>query len=267
MESHQINTQYYCSICNTKPDQLSHHKAHLKTQKHIYKRKCFETCVNMFVFHFHNNQTPSEIIQQYEDDTNTTYDRVNVQKLREWRLNRESMLKNEYPNSIIPDPDTSNESPDFLEKWLTKIVSENETVVLKPIKSTISKVEKQEIIKTFKQEVEEQPIELLFDKAIETINAFDVAMILYKLNCDKYSFKSFVGNVWIDKSDSTKPSRDIFNDIRNEITKIIKPLITTYMNKIPENLKFKCKKLIIFLDKSAFKNDVMRELRELFFDN
>ena len=32
--------QYYCTICDTKPDQLSHHKAHLKTQKHIFKKKC-----------------------------------------------------------------------------------------------------------------------------------------------------------------------------------------------------------------------------------
>lgn len=32
------NIQYYCSICDTTPDQISHHKVHLKTQKHIYKK-------------------------------------------------------------------------------------------------------------------------------------------------------------------------------------------------------------------------------------
>ena len=31
-------TLYCCNICKTKPDQLSHHKAHLTTQKHIFKK-------------------------------------------------------------------------------------------------------------------------------------------------------------------------------------------------------------------------------------
>ena len=33
---------YYCGICNTKPDQLSHHKSHLTTQKHKDKKELFE---------------------------------------------------------------------------------------------------------------------------------------------------------------------------------------------------------------------------------
>ena len=39
-------TLYCCNICKTKPDQLSHHKSHLTTQKHIFKKKCFENCIN-----------------------------------------------------------------------------------------------------------------------------------------------------------------------------------------------------------------------------
>ena len=39
-------TLYCCNICKTKPDQLSHHKSHLTTQKHIFRKKCFETCIN-----------------------------------------------------------------------------------------------------------------------------------------------------------------------------------------------------------------------------
>jgi hypothetical protein len=34
-----MNTRYFCAICNTKPDQISHHKSHLQTQKHREKRE------------------------------------------------------------------------------------------------------------------------------------------------------------------------------------------------------------------------------------
>lgn len=34
--------EYNCNICNSTPDQLSHHKSHLKTQKHIMKRQLFK---------------------------------------------------------------------------------------------------------------------------------------------------------------------------------------------------------------------------------
>ena len=33
---------YFCGICNTKPDQISHHKSHLYTQKHKDKKELFE---------------------------------------------------------------------------------------------------------------------------------------------------------------------------------------------------------------------------------
>ena len=36
------NKIYTCDICKTKPDQISHHKAHLETQKHKDKKELFE---------------------------------------------------------------------------------------------------------------------------------------------------------------------------------------------------------------------------------
>ena len=36
-----MNTRYFCAICNTKPDQISHHKSHLQTQKHREKREAY----------------------------------------------------------------------------------------------------------------------------------------------------------------------------------------------------------------------------------
>lgn len=38
-----LNTKnYYCGICNTTPDQISHHKSHIETQKHKDKKELFE---------------------------------------------------------------------------------------------------------------------------------------------------------------------------------------------------------------------------------
>lgn len=37
----KLHQLYYCNICKTKPDQISHHKLHLKTQKHKDKKLIF----------------------------------------------------------------------------------------------------------------------------------------------------------------------------------------------------------------------------------
>ena len=38
-----LNTKTYsCGICKTNPDQISHHKSHIETQKHKDKRELFE---------------------------------------------------------------------------------------------------------------------------------------------------------------------------------------------------------------------------------
>ena len=41
-----ISKNYYCGICLTKPDQLSHHKLHLNTQKHKDKKTIFEFTIS-----------------------------------------------------------------------------------------------------------------------------------------------------------------------------------------------------------------------------
>ena len=37
-----MSQKYKCGICDSKPDQLSHHKMHIDTQKHKNKRTIFE---------------------------------------------------------------------------------------------------------------------------------------------------------------------------------------------------------------------------------
>jgi type I restriction-modification system DNA methylase subunit/restriction endonuclease S subunit len=48
---------YSCGICKTKPDQISHHKSHIDTQKHRDKRELFELKLTKL--------TDSELINQY----------------------------------------------------------------------------------------------------------------------------------------------------------------------------------------------------------
>ena len=67
------NKIYTCEICKTKPDQLSHHKTHLDTQKHKDKKELFELKLSKLL--------PNELLKLYnttditiivdENETNT----------------------------------------------------------------------------------------------------------------------------------------------------------------------------------------------------
>jgi len=43
-----MNTRYLCAICKTKPDQISHHKSHLQTQKHRDNRESYSKELKYF---------------------------------------------------------------------------------------------------------------------------------------------------------------------------------------------------------------------------
>lgn len=266
------NIQYYCSICNTTPSQISHHKAHLKTQKHIFKRKCFEQCVNMTIFHIHNtkNMEKKEVIQMFEDDTNIKYNLNNEEsicKFRYWRISREEFLKNEFPNSIIPDPELNSDSSEFHSNWLKKIIESNETVVLKPKKtnSYIKQIVNTEKYKSFK----DKTIEELINNAIDCQTAYDIALVLYKLNYEQFSFKSFCGNVWVDKLDTTILSYMVLKNLRNEISTNLKNSFEEFSKTFPleSEKRKKCSLIIQQIVRTKMKNDIIKEAREMFFNN
>ena len=113
------------------------------------------------------------------------------------------------------------------------------------------------------------------DIILKTVNQkinqceFDVAVVFYKLLSEKYSFKSFKGNVWIDKSNITLSSNDVSSNVRKEITTTLKNAFENYSKKLDvESLQYKsCLKLIEKFNKTSFKNNLIREAREIFFDN
>ena len=82
---------YNCKICKTKPDQISHHKNHLETQKHKDKKELFELKLSKLssdeLLKLHNTTDLQVIID--ENETNTFMDK-NDKKLINSHINDES---------------------------------------------------------------------------------------------------------------------------------------------------------------------------------
>ena len=103
-------TLYCCNICKTNPDQLSHHKAHLTTQKHIFRKKCFETCIHTGFFNIYNlNKNKDDKIKnkidEFEKDTGLKFIqgvRASHDAMRDWSISRDCLLEEEFPNTVIP---------------------------------------------------------------------------------------------------------------------------------------------------------------------
>ena len=87
-----MESKYFCEICGTKPDQLSHHKAHLQTQKHAENCEIFKKDMGIFstVFRHINTQKWQEsdckdyIIAKYIEATNN--DNYNIDDIKKWIL-------------------------------------------------------------------------------------------------------------------------------------------------------------------------------------
>jgi hypothetical protein len=119
------------------------------------------------------------------------------------------------------------------------------------------------------QYINNQTVEDFIIKAIEFQCEFDVAVVFFNLLSEKYSFKSFKGNVWIDKYNPSLPTKEVSTNLRNEITTTLKYAFENYSKNLnTETEQYKsCLKLIEKFNKTNFKNNLIRELRELFFDN
>ena len=73
-------TKYYCGICNTKPDQISHHKSHLTTEKHKDKKELFLLKLKAL--------TNDELIEKYNTiDINNIIDNIETIIVKNKNLN------------------------------------------------------------------------------------------------------------------------------------------------------------------------------------
>ena len=80
---------YSCGICKTNPDQISHHKSHIETQKHKDKRELFELKLSKLSSNELQEQYKSTIIEEIVNDVETiiynpnlSHD-INKKKLKE----------------------------------------------------------------------------------------------------------------------------------------------------------------------------------------
>jgi type I restriction enzyme S subunit len=80
---------YSCGICKTTPDQISHHKSHIETQKHKDKRELFELKLSKLSSNELQEQYKSTIIEEIVNDVETIIynpnllNDINKKKLKE----------------------------------------------------------------------------------------------------------------------------------------------------------------------------------------
>lgn len=96
-------SKYRCSICNTSPDQISHHKAHLKTQKHAHNRKNYIKNMRLFSHQFRQihprkweESSEREYILEQYIKSNTKQEPPNFLNVSQWIVNQGFDEKYDY---------------------------------------------------------------------------------------------------------------------------------------------------------------------------
>lgn len=127
--------------------------------------------------------------------------------------------------------------------------------------------------KKFSIEITEMTMDQLIERVVTNTTIieaqFDLAMILYKLRYYKYSIKSFIHNIWIDKTDTTLPLSTVCEAVIFDIQNTLRDVIVEYSEKYPKKSnEYKLlHKIIERLPKDRYTKGVFREARELFYNN
>lgn len=166
-----MENKYFCEICRTKPDQLSHHKSHLQTQKH--KNNCEEFIKEMKIFSAafrevnHNKWYESEyddfIISKYKETTKNT--EIDNKKISNWIVSIvldsgngkydwdpncfngkspmecyrvENNLDKEF--EITPADNIAGKNTDYINWGINKILKQKETKTTQPKSIVINKI-------------------------------------------------------------------------------------------------------------------------------
>lgn len=147
-----MESKYFCKICNTKPDQLSHHKAHLETNKHCINREHFINDIKVFSLtccdgvkpdKWEESKYKADILSKYLEIHKT--DKFNSAAVTEWykfkyrfsfeeELNADLMqwhslvecYENEHNCKL--DMNTLHTNLDFKNYRINKIIQSKETV-------------------------------------------------------------------------------------------------------------------------------------------
>ena len=116
---------YSCAICKTKPDQISHHKSHLETQKHKDKKELFELKIsklsNSELEEQYNNTIIIEIVNTMETIIFDNDIKLNGNNNNNTHHNNENMIYNQVQYSLIMEESNSISNRDALKDKIHEI--------------------------------------------------------------------------------------------------------------------------------------------------
>ena len=116
---------YSCAICKTKPDQISHHKSHLETQKHKDKKELFELKIsklsNSELEEQYNNTIIIEIVNTMETIIFDNDIKLNGNNNNNIHHNNENMIYNQVQYSLIMEESNSISNRDALKDKIHEI--------------------------------------------------------------------------------------------------------------------------------------------------
>ena len=116
---------YSCAICKTKPDQISHHKSHLETQKHKDKKELFELKIsklsNSELEEQYNNTIIIEIVNTMETIIFDNDIKLNGNNNNNIHHNNDNMIYNQVQYSLIMEESNSISNRDALKDRIHEI--------------------------------------------------------------------------------------------------------------------------------------------------
>lgn len=278
-------TLYFCNICKTNPDQLSHHKAHLTTQKHIFRKKCFENCINTS-FMLNRDLIVKRItgedkvrINQFEKDTGLKFvqgERSSHDAMRDWTFARIDLLNEEYPNIVMP-LDINFDTEENYKNSVIKMIDLNETLIVKNEES--EKMDRDEI-KNIISNIDNYDIDFFVNMALKIPEPYVIALILYKQNyqsiylkhvqrdviCNQKTYKvmKFLNKSWAYKDiNNNKSSNEIVHNFRKTISTSVSDIFIEKI-KVSPNEYYVLSEFVHKFKSTMFKNSVMSKLESLF---
>jgi len=95
-----------------------------------------------------------------------------------------------------------------------------------------------------------------------------IATIFYKQYCWKYSWKNFLPQLWINKTDTTIPAHVVKDNLVQDIMDVKEILFDYNKTKERDSLAYnKINHMITMLSSVSFINNVIKESIEIFYNN
>ena len=108
MEQENKNrTTYICGICNTKPDQLSHHTAHLNSNTHAEQKIICEYYIRRYIMEFsflvNNEYRNIYLHDEYDADKINVIEDNQILTFEDWIVQKSYSIEKKYHLENIPD--------------------------------------------------------------------------------------------------------------------------------------------------------------------